>query len=143
MIKTKVVACDIYGTVLCENDPENIMPPRRGFVEFVRQVKGYDIQLVSTSDANNTNLLLDIEATFKDRVPFGPEIFDKHYHLTMIPKSYSDLLVDFAINPEELLVIGNDYRNDLSGAPILASKILVPTYKGASGEFNFSTLRLP
>lgn len=143
MIGIKVIACDIYGTVLCEDDPENVMPPRRGFADFVRRVKESGIQLVSSSDAYDTNLLLDIEATFAGRVPFGQEVFDRRYRLSMIPKDYSLILVDFAIEPKELAVIGNDYGKDLSGAPIFARKILVPTYRGVTNDFDFSKLGLP
>jgi hypothetical protein len=142
MLKTRVIACDIYGTVLCEDDPENAMPPRCGFVDFVRRVKEYGIILASTSDADNTNLLLDLSATFRGRAPFGPEIFDRFYRLSMKPKDYSDLLVDFAISPEELLVIGNSYYKDLSGAPASSIIVLVPTYCQVADDFDFSDLDL-
>ncbi len=142
MSKIKVIACDIYGTVLCEDDPENIMPPRRGFIEFIKRVKKYDIRLVSTSDANSTNLVIDLNDTFEGRAPLDSGIFDRHYHLAMIPKDYSALLINFAIRPEELLIIGNNEYKDLSGAPALAIKKLVPTYKGITDEFDFNSIIL-
>ena len=137
MCRIRVIAFDIYGTVLCEDDPENAMPPRLGFVDFVRLAKEQRIKLTSTSDADITNLLLDLSATFGGRAPFGPEIFDRFYRLAMKPKDYSELLVDFAIRPDELMVIGNSEDKDLLGAPVSSHRVLVPTYCCAEeGEFD-------
>jgi hypothetical protein len=119
------------------------MPPCLGFAEFVLRAKEFGIKLVSTSDADNTSLLIDLADTFEGRVPFGSEIFDKCYRLSMIPKGYSKLLADFVIKPEELLIIGNDEYKDLSGAPTSANKILVPTYRGLNNNFDFSGLVIP
>lgn len=115
--KTKVIAFDIYDTVLCGDDPENAMPPRRGFVEFILRAKNLGIKVISTSDGDLDNLELDLRATFKGRAPFGPEVFDAYYRLMMLPKDYSDVVADFMITAEELLVIGNTYYKDLVGAP--------------------------
>ena len=143
MAKTKVIAFDIYGTLLCEDDPDNEMPPRLGFAKFILQAKSLAIKLASTSDENNATLLIDLRETFADRVPFGPEVFDKYYRLAMVPKDYSRVLIDFSINPEELLIIGNDEYKDLSRAPASSSKILVPTYHGLDNSFDLSGLAIP
>ena len=136
MRKIKVVFCDIYGTILCQDDSGNEMPPRRGFTKFVESIKAAGIKLISTSDAELTNLNFDLIDTFQRRVPFGPEVFDKYYRLAMSPKDYSIPMADLAVAPEELLIIGNNKRNDLSHAPKEANKILIPTYQGIDNELD-------
>jgi len=141
--KTKVIAFDIYGTVLCTDDPENAMPPRTGFVEFILRVKSFGLKTISTSDADLTNLKLDLSATFRGRAPFGPEVFDDFYRLMMVPKDYADILADYHLNAEELLVIGNTFYKDLVGAPPFASRILVPSYGETPNNFDFSQIVIP
>jgi FMN phosphatase YigB (HAD superfamily) len=141
--KTKAIALDIYGTVLCSDDHDNELPPRTGLAEFILRAKGFGIKVISTSDAYLTNVKLDLEATFKGRVPLGLEVFDGFYQLSMKPKNYSQVISDFAIQPEELLIIGNDWINDFAGAPSFSSRILVPSYMEIYDKFDFSKLVIP
>jgi len=141
--KIRVIALDIYGTVLCSDDPENAMPSRTGFAEFIWRAKNLGLKIVTASDADLTNLKLDLEATFRGRVNFGLEIFNGFYYLPMAPKGYGDILADFDISAEELLIIGNNYDKDLAGAPPFSSRVLVPSYEELHDKFDFSKLVIP
>ncbi len=140
-MKIKVIALDIYGTVLCSDDPENAMPPRRGFAEFVRRAKEAGIKLVTSSDANLDLLKLDLQETMRGRTPFGLEIFDGFYYLSMRPKKYWQIINDFKIKPEELMIIGDNRINDFGGAPNTIN-CLVPKYDGVIDQFDFSEIAI-
>jgi len=64
MPKIKVIAFDVYGTILCSDDPENAMSPRLGFAEFILRAKSLGIKVVTSSDAYLVNLHLDLAAVF-------------------------------------------------------------------------------
>jgi FMN phosphatase YigB (HAD superfamily) len=138
MAQIKVIAFDVYGTILCSDDHENILPPRSGFTEFILHAKNLRIKTVTSSDSDLTNMQLDLAATLNGVAPFGLEIFDGFFRLSMYPKVYQQILRFFGIKDEELLVIGNDYAKDLSQAPLQAHKILVPSYKIVADKFSFS-----
>lgn len=143
MNKTRVIAVDIYGTVLCEDDPEHDMPPRRGFAEFVNTAKSRGIKLVAAYEADLRRLKTDINETFLGRTGFGAEIFNGFYELSMRPKKYGRILEDLLIQREELMIIGDDRELDLSGAPINCSLVIVPPYRGITDKFNFMSIPIP
>ncbi|MFA5124320.1 MAG: HAD family hydrolase [Patescibacteria group bacterium] len=138
MAQIKVIAFDVYGTILCSDDYENALPPRPGFIEFISHAKNLKIKTVTSSDSDLTNMQLDLAATLNGTAPFGLEIFDGFFRLSMYPKIYQQILRFFGIKDEELLVIGNDYDKDLSQAPLQAHKVLVPSYKIVADKFSFS-----
>ncbi len=140
MPKIEVIAFDVYGTILCSTDPENAMPPRQGFAEFILRAKDLGIKTVTSSDADLTNLHLDLSATFQGRVPFGIEVFDAFFPLSMRPKRYEVILEYFNINPTALMIIGDNPINDFDGAPLYSTKFLIPPYQDGRDRFSFSEL---
>ena len=146
-MNTKVIALDIYGTILQSDDTENRSIPRPGFEEFIARCKSQSIQLVSASDADMTNLKLDLESTFKNsRHTLKPtlDIFDKFYRLPTVPKDFSEIISDYNITPNNLFVIGDTFHKDLLGAKSLGcSTLLVPEYDDLnplSRAFNFNSI---
>jgi FMN phosphatase YigB (HAD superfamily) len=138
-MQTKAIAFDVYGTILCSDDAENTMPPRKGFLEFARKVKESGLILVTSSDSDLTNLRIDLE---ESGVPLN--LFDNRYCLAMRPKDYSFIWEDFGIQPEELFVIGNEEENDLSLAREQGCRTLwVPTYYSNNGTFDFRDVQIP
>lgn len=144
MSKIKVIAFDVYGTILCADDAENIMSPRCGFVEFIIRAKNLGLKTVTSSDADLDNLKLDLAATFRNsQPPLNLEIFDDFFQLSMYPKVYQKILCHFKIRPAELMVIGDSEFKDLAGAPTEAVKVLVPSYKISNDRFDFQDLIIP
>jgi len=140
MPKIRVISFDVYGTILCSGDHENAMPPRQGFTEFILRAKNLGIKTVTSSDADLDNLHLDLSATFQGRVPFGIEVFDAFFQLSMRPKNYNEIIESFNIKPEELMIIGDNPINDFEGAPIHSTKFLIPPYQDGKDRFSFSEL---
>lgn len=142
MLKTKVIAFDVYGTILCADDSENAMPVRQGFANFVWRAKKSAIRVVTSSDANLDLLKLDLLATSKNRAPYGLDIFDGFFRLEMRPKNYTEILRYFSIKPDELMIIGDQPENDFAGAPTDSIKLLVPKYQMSNDRFDFSDLEI-
>ena len=119
----KVVAVDLYGTILVTEDPENAMPIRAGFREFCLLCHQNKIKIVSSSDADLINQRIDLS----DKGAF--EYFDRLYRLKTNPKRYSAIIRDYSLSHQELLVIGNEEVKDLTIAKRIGCKtFLVPNY---------------
>ena len=138
-MKIKVVAVDAYGTIISSDDPENAMPPRRGFLEFAKKCKRMGIILVTSSDCNITLLKLDLEAS---RFPL--EIFNGFYKMEPgIPKDFSRIISDHSIKPGELLVFGDKPDIDIALAEQMGCRVqLVTEYDGPGDRFDFMTIDL-
>jgi len=132
----KVIALDIYGTILATDDPENLLLPRKGFSSLVAKCKSKDIKIVSTSDAFITNVQIDLSES-----KINLSIFDKFYMLNQSPfKNFSQVVKDYHIQPQELLVIG-DSAKDINGAKTINSQYyIVPEYRTTSKEFDLSVI---
>lgn len=133
----KIIALDIYGTVLATDDPDNELPPRRGLESFFQDCKNKKIKIVSASDNDITNTRIDLEESGVD-----PSHFDKFYQLDQYPhKDFSQLLKDYDITAAELLVIG-DSDKDIGGAvKIKANYLRVPEYYKHLDDFDFSLVQ--
>ena len=67
-MKTKVIAFDVYGTLLYHADPENCLPPRRGFLDFAKECTEKGIILVTSSDNEKPLTKIDLK---ESGVPFS------------------------------------------------------------------------
>jgi len=102
---------DIYGTILATENPDNELPPRRGFDALVSICKERNVILVTASDANINNHKADLVASGIDLA-----VFDNFYQLAQLPfKDFGWILQDYQIQPQELLVVG-DSDKDIEGA---------------------------
>jgi len=124
-MKTKVIAFDVYGTILCANDPENAMPPRRGFIEFAKNCQKEGIVLVTSSDNELPLTKIDLK---ESGVPI--ELFFDHYQMMVWqPKYFLPIVEFFAIQPDELLVFGDRPECDIEPAIKQGCRaVLVPPY---------------
>lgn len=129
-MSVKVIALDIYGTVLAIEDPENLLPPRKGLDEFFEKCKARGIRVVSASDGNTDNVKIDLEESGVDT-----SRFDKFYRLQEDPKEFETIIKDYTINPEELMVVG-DSDKDIRGARACGARYFeVPKYiKTGAGD---------
>ncbi len=112
----KVVALDIYGTLLATSDPDNELKSRKGAEKFFKKCSSRGIKVVSASDAHIPFLKSELEECL-ERVGLGLEVFDSFYQLNQLPcKDFSQIIADYRISPCELLVIGDRLDKDIEGA---------------------------
>ena len=132
----KVIALDIYGTVLATDDFENILPPRKGLKEFLDRCDEKGILVVTASDSDLINLKMDLKES-------GVDIsrFNDFYELKQDPKDFSWIIDAYKIKPEELLVIG-DTNKDIDGAIKCNAKYFkVPIYFSRGGsDFDLNSI---
>jgi len=128
----KVVALDIYGTVLCSDDYDNVMPPRAGTRELFDLCQQHSIAVVSASDSDVAMTCLELQ-----EAGISPELFARHYQLNQLPfKDFSKILEDYGIEGSELLVIGDRDKDILGAQAVHARFIRVPEYVGSKDSVN-------
>ena len=136
MSQIKVIALDIYGTVLASDDPENIMPPRIGLEELFDKCDRKGIKVVSASDSDIAVLRIDL-------VESGVDItrFDNFYCLNQWPfKDFKWIINDYRIKPSELLVVGDSDKDTLGAEEVKARHIRVARYQGGRDSFDLSSV---
>ncbi|MBS3071409.1 HAD family hydrolase [Candidatus Pacearchaeota archaeon] len=128
----KVVALDIYGTVLAIDDEDNVYPPRKGIENFFDNCKSRKINVVSASDADIGAVKIDLEETFSNHNSVFNILgeFDGFFYLNQLPvKDFSVIIGHYDILPKELLVIGDNAVKDVGGAKKYGCLFLhVPEY---------------
>lgn len=136
-MRTKIVAFDIYGTVLSANDAENILPPRTGFITFCRTCLANELRLVTSSDSDLWLLKSDLK---ESGVILG--LFSEFCKMEKgQPKDFTSILSLFEIEPPELHVFGDRLDFDIEPAIKLGCKAtLVPVYESGMDDFNFMSL---
>lgn len=134
--KIKVLALDIYGTILATDDEDNELPPRKGLEAFLDKCDDRGIKVVSASDADLENLKIDLREA-------GVDIyrFDNLFCLDQYPyKDFLWIVKDYKIDPKELLVIG-DSDKDIDGAKAIGARYFrVPEYKDKRDGFDLNII---
>ena len=152
----KVVALDIYGTVLAFNDYDSSFPPRKGLEEFFDACDKREIKVVTSSDAFTGNVKNDLLVAFRreqeskvgapdpSKRGLTLERFDDFFQLDQGVKDFSVIIGHYDILPRELLVVGDNQQKDIYGALILgANAVLCPAYGADQGrEWDFSKIDL-
>jgi hypothetical protein len=142
----KVVALDIYGTVLTFDDCDYGYPPRLDLADFLDECDRRGIKVVTSSDCFTGNVKNDLEIAFK-KVP-GKRLtlfrFDGFFQLDQGVKDFSVIIGHYDIVPEELLVIGDNPNKNIWGAHRQrANAILCPVYGVDQGkDWDFSKINL-
>jgi FMN phosphatase YigB (HAD superfamily) len=135
----KVVALDIYGTVLATRDADNECPPRKGLSAFFDNCDSLGVKIASASDANIQNVKIDLKES-----GVNIEKFDRFFRLDQLPyKDFSIVSRAYSISAGELLVVG-DSDKDINGAlKIEAKYIRVPEYYDFEDwdKFDFGEMR--
>jgi len=126
--KTKVIALDVYGTML---PSEGIQSKRKGLDSFLSRYRDSGLTLCTCSDAYIQGVLLDFEEAGLD-----PKYFDEFFKMerkgkdfTHEPKDFTPIIKHYNLIPQELIVIGDRYERDITPALNMGCKaILVPEY---------------
>jgi phosphoglycolate phosphatase-like HAD superfamily hydrolase len=137
IVMIKILALDIYGTVLCTEDPENSMPSRKGLSRLVERCKEKSIKIISASDANTDIVKNDLEESGIDI-----SIFNNFYCLKGIVKDFLQILQDYKIKPDELFVIGDSNKDIIGAQRIRAKYSRVPEYKDLKDDFDLGKIIL-
>ena len=154
----KVVALDIYGTVLAFDDCDYSCPPRLGFADFLDACEARKIKVVTSSDGYIPNVKNDLEIAFKmvierlltpeERLAMKKRLnlnrFDGFFQLDQGIKDFSIIISHYNIISSELLVIGDNPNKDICGAlKVKANARLCPIYGINQGrDWDFSKMNL-
>ncbi|HIG94484.1 MAG: hypothetical protein QT05_C0005G0009 [archaeon GW2011_AR13] len=141
-MNTKVVALDIYGTLL-PTKGNNI--PRKGLESFLNNCKSEELILCTCSDGK-------IQEVKNDLLEAGIDLkcFNKYFEMPRQsadfikqPKDPTIILNYYNLSPEELTVIGDREERDIAYARELGcNTILVPEYKIPEDKDNFDLSKL-
>ncbi len=154
----KVVALDVYGTILAFDDYDYSCPPRKGLEDLFDNCESRGIKVVTSSDAFTGNvrndlviafrivleLMLDIKAKSRMKRRLNIDRFDDFFQLDQGMKDFSVIIGHYDIVPKELLVVGDNLNKDIFGALGLgANAILCPVYGVDQGrEWDFGKIDL-
>jgi len=131
----KVVAIDVYGTILATDDPDDELPARKGLDDLIQKCHKQVIRVSLHSSEDFQNVKLALQAA-------GIDIhkFDSFYNLSGNPKDFSEIVRDYSITPRELLVIG-DSDADINGAKTIGARYFrVQRYKDHVDDFNLNVI---
>lgn len=136
---TRLAVVDIYGTMLFEDDPENAVPLRPGFIMWAERLHHVKVEIVAGTDNGRGVSIQDLKAVFH---PLNPHDYLREvYELKMRPKDLSKIIKIHKVEPPQVLMVGNDEFNDLSGAKALGCRtFLVPTYNSLTDDFDFDSI---
>lgn len=142
----KVVALDVYGTMLAFDDYDYSFPPRKGLEVLLDNCDRRGIKVVTSSDAFTGNVRNDLSIAFK-LVPerkLSLDRFDGFFQLDQGIKDFSVVIGHYNIVPAELLVIGDNPNKDIYGALRLgANAVLCPAYcVDGEREWDFGKINL-
>jgi FMN phosphatase YigB (HAD superfamily) len=118
----RLIALDVYETILATDDSENQMPPRKGFVDFIKKYRNKGKLIVSASDIpvncqrkDLKSSLSHYERVYHERL-YLEDLFDNFFQLTENPKEFKRIIEQYNLRSEEILVIGDNYDKDIKGA---------------------------
>ena len=122
----KVVALDVYGTVLAFDDNDYSCPPRKGLLAFLQDCRRRGIKVVTSSDGFTGNVKNDLTMAFKLNSGKGLSLdyFDEFFQLNQGVKDFSVIIGYYDIVPQELLVIGDNFNKDIIGALKLGTRAI-------------------
>lgn len=142
----RVVALDVYGTILAFNDYEYSCPSRKGLGDFFDNCEKRGIKVVTSSDVPTGNVKNDLKIAFKlardERLSLDK--FDDFFQLDQGVKDFSVIIEHYNIIYGELLVVGDNYHKDIIGALRLGAKAIhCPVYGTNEGEeWDFGKINL-
>lgn len=128
----KVVALDIFGTVLATDDSDNYAKPRKGLATFFDKCDSRRIRVVTASDGHNDLVKALLKDCFKKHPleRMSLDRFDSFFQLVQTPKDFSIIIGHYDLIPNELLVIGDNPKKDIEGAARLGClSCQVPEYR--------------
>ena len=144
-MKTKVVALDVYGTIL-PTKGKNIK--RKGLDTLLSRCDQEGLILCTCSDGKTQSIKEDLSEAGINLGYFNRyfEMTREAGNFTNKPKDFKPILSHYRLSPKELLVIGDREKRDIEPAKKLGcGVILVPEYKTEedSDNFNLNNIEIP
>jgi FMN phosphatase YigB (HAD superfamily) len=136
-MKTKIIAFDVYGTILATEDSDNELKARDGFLEFATECRRQGLTLVTSSDNNTAALKCDLS---ESDVPHW--LFRNFFPMEKgKPKNFRSIIEFFKIEPGELFVFGDKMEIDIRPAMKLGARsMLLSEFKDRYDTFSWSSL---
>jgi len=147
-MKTKVVALDVYGTIL---PTEGKSIKRKGLDTLLSRCKYNELILCTCSDGKINDVKHDLMES-----EVNLEYFDNYFEMPRQSKDFIHQPKDFTpilnyykekinLEPHELLIIGDRERRDIIPARELGcNAILVPEYYGKEdNNFDINSIKIP
>jgi len=116
----KVIALDVYGTVLASNGDDSV-PPREGIGVFLDKCDDAGILVVGSSDVDPLKVQRDLRICYQRHPSYDLCVrrFADFFHLNDLPyKNFKHVYKTLGITNLELLVIGDDPDKDIRGATV-------------------------
>lgn len=126
-----LVIAPLYGTIIHENDPHQIMPPRERASNIIKLAMDKEIPIFYSSPKNYSSTIYDLRRAF----PANEEFVLDFYERRMLPHKGNDLfttlyskLNEEHINPENVFLITT--KDDFCNYPRnrLDLTFLIPPY---------------
>ena len=144
--RTKIIAWDVYGTMIAAEDPDNELPPRKGLIEVLERTKGEGIISCTCSDGNTVVVRCDLESS---RV--NPEYFDHFFEMEKgIPKNLGVIWAHYKqripdLEGDQILVIGDRLDRDIYPAQSLGFRAIhFQEYFGSNdNNIDISKMEIP
>jgi len=133
----KVLALDVYGTLLPVVDFKRELRPRKGLYKLLARCKNRGTEVFAASDEFPEKVRLDL-----DEYGVRKECFSRFIKIWGNPKDFSPILQISNIAPGELFVVG-DSDSDILGAKRIGAKYFkVPRYFNKEDNFDLNKIRL-
>ena len=132
----KVVALDVYGTILARDDYDDCFPPRKGLCQLFDNCLERGIKVVTISDGLVGNVRNDLVVSFRNcrEGQLCLEMFDGFFQMQVGNKELQPILECYGIQPDELLVVGDDPLVDICAAKEIGARFVqCPVYE-VNGE---------
>lgn len=143
-MKTKIIALDVYGTILPSQGYQYARFGTTTFLERCKLLKAFHgVKVCTCSDADTKEMLSDLVLSHSDLERHIDSYFDKHFQMprgrgdfTKQPKDFKRILNYYEISPSGLFVIGDRYKRDILPAIKLGCNTYqVPEYKTMQNEY--------
>lgn len=141
----KVIAFDVYGTILALDDYHNDHPPRRGLEILLDKCEERGIIPVTASDEGNYFVQADLGGNFGKFPERGLKVkrFSDFFCLDQpLGKDYSLIIGHYDIASRELLVIDDLWSNISRALRLGCLAVHCPEYRVDEDEWGFENINL-
>ncbi|MFA7707888.1 MAG: HAD family hydrolase [Candidatus Pacearchaeota archaeon] len=139
MSKIKLVAWDVYETIIAPHLDDDIIRLRQGSLELLTQIKSKNILQCTCSDGDLTNLKNNLKEAGINWQDYFIDLYKMSYGER---KDFSYIVEANKIKFNELLVIGDDYNLDIELAKEQGCKtIWVPEIKEKQSLLDFDEFK--
>ncbi len=144
----RLVALDVYGTMIASDDGDWSFPPRQGLEGFLDECGKRNVIVVTSSDGETQAVKRDLSISFGLVSERGLciEKFGEFFRLEHPPnsgKDYSVIIGNYDIIPRELLIVDDKSEHVHAALRLGCLAVQCPEYRtNGEREWDFSKIRL-